>query len=71
MSNLKKVIKQSKKALIVIGVLWVILAIVLVSPIAYSIKNATNSLGQFNLSIFIEEIVPAIKCFQQNILVLL
>ena len=63
MDKFKRTLKQSKKNLIVIGVLWVILAIVLVSPIAYSIKEATNSLGQFNLSIFIEKIVPAITSF--------
>lgn len=63
MSKLERTLKQSKKALIVIGVLWVILAIVLVSPIAYSIKQATNSLGQFSLDTFITEVVPAITSF--------
>ena len=63
MEKLKKVIKQSKNAVIVIGVLWVILSIVLVSPIAYSIKEATNELGQFDLSVFIEELVPALISF--------
>ena len=63
MDKFKRTLKQSKRFLIVIGVLWVFLAIVLVSPIAYSIKEATNSLGQFNLNIFIEKIVPAIASF--------
>lgn len=63
MDKLKRTLKQSKKFLIVIGVLWVILAIVLVSPIAYSIKEATNAAGKFNLNIFIEKIVPAITSF--------
>lgn len=63
MDNLKRTLKQSKRFLIVIGVLWVFLAIVLVSPIAYSIKDATNETGRFNLNIFIEEIVPAITSF--------
>lgn len=63
MSKLERTIKQSKKALIVIGVLWVILAVLLVSPIAYSIKEATNALGQFDLNIFIEKFIPAITSF--------
>ena len=63
MDKLKRTIKQSKKILIVIGVLWVILAVLLVSPIAYSIKEATNAAGIFNLSIFIEKVIPAITSF--------
>ena len=42
MGKLKRTLKQSKKILIIIAVLWTILAIVLVSPIAYSIKEATE-----------------------------
>lgn len=63
MSKLGRTLKQSKKNLIIIGVLWVIIAIVLVSPIAYSIKEATNDMGQFNLDIFITTVVPAITSF--------
>lgn len=63
MEKFKRTIKQSKRFLIVIAVLWVFLAIVLVSPIAYSIKEATNSLGQFNLNIFFEKVIPAITSF--------
>ncbi len=63
MDKFKRTLQQSKRFLIVIGVLWIFLAIVLVSPIAYSIKEATNSTGQFNLNIFIEDIVPAITSF--------
>lgn len=63
MDKFKRTLKQSKRFLIVIGVLWVILAVLLISPIAYSIKEATNSLGKFNLNIFIEKIIPAITSF--------
>ena len=63
MDKFKRTLKQSKRFLIVIGVLWVVLTIVLVSPIAYSIKEATNALGQFNLDKFIQEIIPAITSF--------
>lgn len=63
MDKFKRTLKQSKRFLIVIGVLWVILAIVLVSPIAYSIKEATNAAGVFDLNIFIQKIIPAITSF--------
>ena len=63
MDKFKRTLKQSKRFLIIIGVLWAILAIVLVSPIAYSIKEASDNLGRFDLSIFIEKLVPAITSF--------
>ena len=63
MEKFIRTIKQSKKFLIVIGVLWVFLAIVLVSPIAYSIKESTNSSGQFVLDTFLQTVVPAITSF--------
>jgi len=63
MDKFKRTLKQSKRFLIVIGVLWVILAVLLVSPIAYSIKESTNALGQFNLNTFIEKVIPAITSF--------
>lgn len=63
MDKFKRTLKQSKRFLIVIGVLWVFLAIVLVSPIAYSIKEATNAIGQFNLNIFAQKVIPAITSF--------
>lgn len=62
-NRLKRTVKQSKRFLIVIGVLWVILAIVLVSPIAYSIGVATNEAGVFSLDTFIKEVIPAITSF--------
>ena len=63
MDKFKRTLKQSKKFLIVIGVLWVILAVLLVSPIAYSIKEAINTLGQFNFNTFVEKVIPAITSF--------
>ena len=62
MDRFKRTLKQSKRFLIVIGVLWIILAIVLVSPIAYCIKQATIS-GAFSLDTFIKDIIPAISSF--------
>ena len=63
MDKFKRTLQQSTKFIIIIGVLWVFLAIVLVSPIAYSIKIATDSFGQFDLNKFVEHIVPAITSF--------
>ena len=41
----RKTLKDNKKSIIIIVVLWVILSIVLVAPISYSIGEATN--GRF------------------------
>ena len=62
MEKFKRTLKQSKKFLIIIGVLWVFLAIVLVSPIAEAITDASKT-GIFNTNIFIERLIPAITSF--------
>ena len=41
----RKTLKDNKKSIIIIAVLWVILSIVLVAPISYSIGEATK--GRF------------------------
>lgn len=61
--NFKRVLKQNKKYMIIITVLWLILTIVLVAPIAYTIGEATTAVGKFNLNVFIEKIVPSIISF--------
>lgn len=60
--KVNKVIKDNKTSLIIIGVLWVILAIILVSPIAYSIVESINN-GIFDFSIFIEQILTNVTSF--------
>lgn len=62
MEKFKRTLKQSKRFLIIIGVLWVFLAIVLVSPIAEAIADASKT-GVFNTNIFIERLIPAITSF--------
>lgn len=62
MEKFKRTLKQSKRFLIIIGVLWVFLAIVLVSPIAEAIAEASKT-GVFNTNIFIERLIPAITSF--------
>ena len=61
---MKKTLKDNKVSLMVIAILWLILTIIFVSPIAYSIVNATNN-GIFNMAIFLKEIVPAITSFNK------
>ena len=60
--KVKKTLKDNKKSIIVIGVLWIILTIILVSPIAYSIVEATNN-GVFNLAKFLEEFFSNLVSF--------
>lgn len=60
--KVKKTLKDNKKNLVVIGVLWLILVIILVSPIAYSIAQATSN-GTFDMARFFELIIPSITSF--------
>ena len=60
--KLNKTLKDNKKNIILIGVLWVVLSIVLVAPIAYSIGAATAS-GSFDFEIFLETVFSEITSF--------
>ena len=60
--KLNKTLKDNKKSIIIILVLWVILSIVLVAPIGYSIGEASK-IGAFKFDVFIENVVPAITSF--------
>lgn len=60
--KLNKTLKDNKKSIILIGVLWVILSIVLIAPIAYSIGAASQS-GSFNFNIFLELFFSEITSF--------
>lgn len=61
--KVKQTLKDNKKSMIIIGVLWIILTIILVSPIAYSIAQATSSDGIFNFGTFIQNIFNNIVSF--------
>lgn len=63
MEKLIKVLKQSKKFLIVIAILWIILAIIIVSPIAYSIVEAMNEVGRVNSNVFIQTLIDSLISF--------
>ena len=60
--KLNKTLKDNKKSIIIILVLWVILSIVLVAPIGYSIGEASKT-GAFRFDVFIEKVFPAITSF--------
>ena len=49
--KVSKTLKDNKKSIIIIAVLWIFFAIVLVAPIGYSIGLASQS-GTFSFDIF-------------------
>lgn len=58
----KNSVKQGKRFLIIIGVLWIILAIVLVAPIALAVAEAPNGPSD-NLTNFVEYFVKEVTSF--------
>ena len=52
--KVEKIIKDNKKYLIIFIILWLVIDIVLIAPLAVSIVNA-NVGGKFDLEIFIED----------------
>lgn len=60
--KVKKTLKDNRKSMIVIGVLWIILTIILVSPIAKSIVDATDN-GTFALGKFLTDVFGNIVSF--------
>lgn len=59
MNKISKFFKDNKFFLIVMLVLWVILTIVLVAPIAFSI-GAASLTGKFKIDVFIDDFIPAL-----------
>ena len=60
--KVKKTLKDNKKSMILIGVLWIILTIILVSPIAKSIVDATDN-GVFVFGKFLAQVFQNIVSF--------
>lgn len=58
----KNSVKQGKRFLIIIGVLWLILAIVLVAPIALAVAEAPNGQSD-NLTNFVEYFIKEVTSF--------
>lgn len=63
MEKLIKVLKQSTKFLIVIAILWIILAITIVSPIAYSIVESISQTGRVNSNVFLQTLIDSLISF--------
>ena len=60
--KVSKTLKDNKKSIIIIAVLWIFFAIVLVAPIGYSIGVANQS-GQFDFNIFLEKVFTELVSF--------
>ena len=60
--KVSKTLKDNKKSLIIIAILWVILSIVFVAPLGYSIGIACQG-GTFDFEIFLENIFTEIASF--------
>ena len=60
--KIKTSIKQGKKFLIVIAVLWLVIAIVLVAPIATSLAETKLETGDFLIN-FIDNFIKEVKSF--------
>jgi len=60
--KVKKTLKDNRKSMILIGVLWIILTIILVSPIAKAIVDATDN-GVFVFGKFLEQVFKDIVSF--------
>ena len=60
--KVSKTLKDNKKSIIIIAVLWIFFAIVLVAPIGYSIGLASQS-GTFDFNIFLENVFTELISF--------
>ncbi len=60
--KITKTLKDNKKSIIIIAILWVILSIILIAPIGYSIGLACQS-GTFDFDIFLENVFTEIVSF--------
>ncbi len=63
MSKMQKAFKDNKKYIILFLVLWIVLEIVLIAPIAVATKESCNAAGQLELSLFIENVGKEISSF--------
>ena len=49
-------IKKNRKSFIICGILWLLLVIVFVAPLAYSMFQATNEFGKMSMTVFMEQL---------------
>ena len=62
--KVKKSVQQNKKFLIVIAVLWLIIAIVLVAPVAVAWEEAANSAPDTETANFVQNVIDEISSFK-------
>lgn len=60
--KISKTLKDNKKSIIVIAVLWIFFTIVLVAPIGVSVGMA-NATGSFDFNVFLEHVIPEFLSF--------
>ena len=60
--KVEKVLKDSKKYIIVFLILWLVIDIVLIAPIAVSIASATND-GKVSMEIFFDNFFKELTSF--------
>ena len=60
--KVSKTLKDNKKSIIIMAVLWVFFTIVLVAPVAYSIGLASQQ-GIFDFNIFLENVFTELVSF--------
>ena len=60
--KVSKTLKDNRKSILIIAILWVILSIVFVAPLGYSIGVASQS-GTFDFEIFLENVFTELASF--------
>lgn len=60
--KIEKIGKNFRKSFIIFVIIWLVLTILFVAPIAYSIVESTEN-GSFSSALFIENVIPALSSF--------
>ena len=60
--KVEKMVKNFRKSLVIFLIIWLVLTILFVAPVAYSITESTIN-GKFVASVFVEHVIPAISSF--------
>ena len=60
--KVSKTLKDNKKSIIIIAVLWIFFTIVLVAPVGYSI-GLTSRQGTFDFNVFLEKVFTELVSF--------
>lgn len=60
--KIEKIGKNFRKSFIIFVIIWLVLTILFVAPIAYSIVESIEN-GSFSSALFIENVIPALSSF--------